>query len=112
MNNISDSNIQVYTASGQSHTVSKIGDIHGIFVNKNGNSKPITFLDVRYIPGFHFNLLILTTAMDGGYVLGSQGKEVNLNKKNICTGLNQLVIPHWLVSNSYQKLLKIRINIL
>jgi hypothetical protein len=80
-------------ANGSKELSSKIGDLHGIICNKEGQEVSAAIMkDVTYLPGGHFNLFSCSRLQQEGLLMTGDKESIKMTKGNaeICF---DIVIP-------------------
>jgi hypothetical protein len=80
LDDVVDIDIKVELGNGSVVTATKMGNYHGTVVQVDGTTSPIVLTNVKYIPELKSNLLSITTAINHGWSLGSEGKVITLQK--------------------------------
>jgi hypothetical protein len=88
-----DENHTVTMANGSKESSSKVGDLHGIICNKEGQEVSVAIMkDVTYLPGGHFNLFSCSRLQQEGWLMTGDKELIKMTKGDaeICF---DIVIP-------------------
>ena len=92
MTNIRDCNDGITIGNGNTISCIKIGDKRGKIILPNGNEKTIVMRGCKFIPDLApYNLFSITKAIDAGYNLDNDGRNIILKKENFEMVFNKVI---------------------
>ena len=92
MTNIRDCNDGITIGNGNTISCTKVGDKRGKIILPNGNEKTIELRDCKFIPDLApYNLFSITKAIDAGYKLDNDGRNIILKKENFEMVFNKVI---------------------